>query len=337
MSGAQTIEGVGVAEPEHSVFDVAIMATDDNGNGVSGTPLEGLSYSGDRRWSSGVKFSPEGCHCAFGWPTSNDCAHVVDDCATQYASWPVGANNELQQPAEVVALAANGKEDPCDVCASVQFKPFTIYYPEGCIDNVPQGVDYEARARRALAAYEAHQINRELSTGALSGNPSLWSAARTINTVALPAFDLLKAFAAQAEQHGGPGELVVHSPSWTAGSFTRDRLAFFVGDDAPNGRPGWRTPHGFNLNLYSGLSGGNAVEVDVTPNLTDPWAYLTGRIWVAKGPIRFAEDDDRRHHRAVTPHELIQQSAGEKVTAERELMVFFNPCLAWAAQIDAAV
>lgn len=346
MSGAQAIEGVGVAQPEHSIFDIAVMCTDENGNGLSGTPLEGLSYSNnvdnptDRRWSSGVKFSPEGCTCPSVWPRTGDCDLSIASCAETYSSWPVAAGAQTIPP-EVAAVSVNGKEDPCDVCSSVVFNPFTIYYPEGCLDNIPQGVDYEARARRALEAYEAAQINRELATGFSSGNPSLWSTARDIVTgVPLPAFDLLKAFAGQAEKHGGPGELIVHSPSWTAGSFTRDRLAFFVGEDgAPNGRAGWRTPHGFMLNTYSGLTGTDALVAPAAfePNLTDPWAYLTGRVWVAKGPIRFAEDSDRRHHRVTTPGELVQQAAGEKVTAERELLVFFNPCLSWGAPLDASI
>jgi len=214
----------------------------------------------------------------------------------------------------------------------------TLYYPEGCLDNVPNGVDYEARATRALEAYEASAINRELATGALTGNPSLWSTANIIPSVALPAFDALKAFAAQAETHGGPGELVVHSPSWTAGSYTRERLAFFANDPA-NERPGWRTPHGFNMNMYSGLTGTDGLVTSLpAPNLIDPWVYMTGRIWVGKGPIRFAQDDSSfRHHKAATVGELVQAAAGTTVTAERELLVFFNPCLSWGLQLDASI
>jgi len=208
-NGATSIEGIGIDPPSHSLLDTARLVTSQAGVGLEGTPLSGLGYASGRRWSSGVTFSPNGCGRGCVWARSEDCADRIEGCAANYSSWPTsvdGAGNTIQEPpAEVITLNENGKADICPRC-QVTFYPFTIYYPDGCTDDVPDGFDYDASATEALDAFTSFHIERELATGFVTGNPSLWSTDKpVIQTTPGSARHALKGLAAKVASAGGPG------------------------------------------------------------------------------------------------------------------------------------
>ena len=315
MTAATTISGIGAEPSAHSILNIAEIVTDQRGNGLTGTPFEGLSFSGDRRWGSGVRFRPTASGCAHMWPRDADC-DVPDDSCTSL-SWPV-VDGQVIRPDEQNLARMAGKHDSCDECVTT-FMPMTIYYPEGCNDNTPTGEDYFARAREGLSVYEATMIARELATGWATGNPSLWSASRPITQSSpLNAKRLMSAFAAQAEKHCAPGGLKVHSPSWTAGEWASRELITFE-----DGR--WITPYmGIEMHFGPGLTGTDEmVGPDFDPNLIDPWAFMTSNVYVALSPIQRTEDDG-----AGNP------GVGEWVAAERQVLVMFNPSIVWRGQLD---
>ena len=345
MSGAQPIDGVAL-QPGFAPLLDDILVTDQNGNGLDGTPFEGLSFEGARRWSSGVQFSGQ-CGKAHVWPRDISCDPVSDVIP---GAGP-GTNRSYDAnsvPAEVLA-AGLCKEDPC-VEATEEFFPGTIYYSEGCRDEIPTGFDLEGNAEAGLSRYEASRIMHELATGFGTGNPSLWSSASYIDQAAsgpLGSKALIRALAAQVETEGGPGGLFMHVPSWVTGNFT-DTNQIHGSFDA-DGRPQslW-TPQGWRVNPGPGLTGTAAdpAVADSTgivspngwsPNLVDPYVYLTSGLWLALGPVNVYSADDRKNLVDVSqdPETSCTGFGGDFAVAERQFIIFFNPCLVWGAQMDA--
>jgi len=334
MSGKTSVKSFPVEAPARSIFDAAVVATTEMGVGLADTPFAGLGYTD---WARGVTGRMEGAGGGNIWP-SLECLTETVGCAVSEASWPVSDITDLlEPPVEVVEETLGGKAEIAVGCNS-EFRPVTVYYPDGCIENVPDGVDYAERAGRAVGAFDAHAASFELSSGFGTGNPSLWSTAGFLGGP-FNARDLLAELAMDVDRVGSPGGLVLHVPSWALSEFVRlDLIAF--NREANH----WETPLGWRVNPGPGLTGGTALiaPADYAPAV-DPFIYLTAGLWIAKGPVTFAEADGGGESYFNGRAGLdIQGSdtqagtgrSGTRATAERQLLVTFNTNFVWSAQLD---
>lgn len=332
MSGKTSVRSFPVEPPVRSIFDAAVVSTTEQGVGLSGTPFAGLNYTD---WARGVTGRMEGAGGGKIWP-SLDCITDILGCAAGEASWPI-ASDQLAAPAEVVNETLGGKAEISIGCNS-EFRPVTVYYPDGCVENVPDGIDYAERAGRALASFDAHAAGFELSSGFGTGNPTLWSTATAIGGGPHNARDLLAEMAMAVEVAGSPGGLVLHVPSWALNEFKRfDLIDFNVEGNH------WETALGWRVNPGPGLTGGSALIAPAAyAPAADPNVYLTAGLWIAKGPIRFAEADGagetyfNRNTLDIQGDDTQAGAprAGTRATAERQLLVAFNTNFVWSGQLD---
>jgi len=120
-----------------------------------------------------------------------------------------------------------------------------------------------------------------------------------------------------------------------AGDFTESSQAFFTESIGDSG--GWISPHGFWFNFGMGLTGRDQIDDHVVgPEVAEPVIFATPRPYIALGPLRNAEES-QRHSRAVTVGDVTAQQHGTRVTKEREVLVFFNPCHVFSAIVDGAI
>ena len=131
----------------------------------------------------------------------------------------------------------------------------------------------------------------------------------------------------------------MHTPSWAVGDFACDNLLFGDLDDEFGYLRRMWTPQGMRLNPGPGLTGTDELvsPKEFEPNLVDPFVFMTAGFNVALGPVTATQSDNRANkldptRAADDPNACIFN--GDLAIAERQFIVFFNPCLVWGARMD---
>lgn len=243
-------------------------------------------------WSheSGLEYVPEGCGPASRW---------------DYCDPEVTTKQDSVFPDEV------------------QFKPFVIYYPEGCSILSMQSPEYMGRARRGLTAHESHALAFELAHGTL--NISLQSEAVDSSSSPINAIpETLAGLIEDMQACGYDGDVWFHAPGKLLPLFLQQNLleerngVFYVGN------------HIVIFDAGTGNIGpDNAIDEDlagVEPPAGSAWIYASGPVEVALGEVR--ELDAPQAGFAACRNDVY-------VVAERPALVRFDNCCVFAALASA--
>lgn len=211
-------------------------------------------------------------------------------------------------------------EDPSKVDPVVpeplQFRPFVIYYPEGCSPLSISPEDWETRAQHGLTAHESAALALELTISEGAVNPSLTSTAVDVSPVTpnrIP--QTLLGLIHSMTDCGYHGDITFIAPAWALPIFLQENL----------------------LTLSNGVYkvGHHTVIFDAGfPNFppllgADP---TDGQVWIyAVGPIEYALGEVVSYGVAESKKGASARMNSVYVIAERPAIVRFDTCCVFAA------
>lgn len=209
--------------------------------------------------------------------------------------------------------------------AAREHLPFIVDAYDACSTFGFVAAEYEARARRALAAREGKAVEKEFWTGTLfSSNPHLASGGSVTTLAAGAAQGLRRALAlleqAAADQNAGRGMIHVRPKV----------MSLWAGlDMVVRGSGGkWETPNGHLVVAGAGYTG--SAPDGTAPTATQEWGYVTDPVEVHRGPVEvFAP--------GINGATVDRQSNEVTVSAQRLYSVMFNGCALSAVKIDTTV
>lgn len=202
----------------------------------------------------------------------------------------------------------------------LQFRPFVIYYPEGCsvLSILPE--EWETRALNGLTAHQSSAIALELNSSYGSVNPDLLSAATDISPVDLNGIpQTILGLIREMVRCGYTGDITFHAPSWTLPIFLNDTQLTLANGVYKLGNHTVIFDAGYTNQIPDDVNPLNPVEEDAAA-----WIYATTPIEYALGAVKtFGVAESRKGA-------LARQNTAY-VIAEQPALVRFDTCCVFAA------
>lgn len=211
------------------------------------------------------------------------------------------------------------KSDP--VVPAVQtFKPFVIYYPEGCGTLAIRPAGWEARSVNGLAAQESSALALELNSSYNGVNPDLLSTAVDVspaspNEVPQTILGLIHAMVAC----GYSGDITFHAPAWALPSFLTNTELTLTNGVYKLGHHTVVFDAGYTNQAPTDADPLNTVASDA-----DVWIYATT-------PVEYAFAEVRTYGVAESMKGDMARQNTVYVVAERPAIVRFDSCCVFAA------
>lgn len=204
------------------------------------------------------------------------------------------------------------------------YTPFPVFAYDTCSTFGFEAAEYEARARRALAARESKAVEREFWAGTLfSANPHL-AAGGTVETLVAGAAQGLRrslALLSQAAADHNAGQAMIHVRPKVAELWFGLDMIGLVGGKLVTGNGHIVVPGAGYL--------GSAPD-GTAPTATQEWGYVTDRVEVHRGPVAvFAP--------GVNGMSVDRTVNTVTLTAQRMYAPVFNGCTLSAVKIDTTV
>lgn len=263
----------------------------------------------DGEWLNGMAYLPEGC----------------DEPELPY--WwacPEGEAGHTPQAYQSDESMTVGKAIP-DGESVVRFRPFDIWHGVACTVLQFRAEDWQARARRALAAVQSTLIERELVTGAIAtaaGFPNDYlAAAPTVLGTFSPETAL-----AELEQAGASRPSMIHAPPRIVSQWLSRGLV---------------APFASGRQLVTGL-GTVVVPGSGYPagNSTSASAYVTGLVRVWLGPVKVLTTESAGNvqdadYDAAGPRERTGGIVNDLVVrVERAVAYTYDPCFVGVVAVE---
>ncbi len=202
----------------------------------------------------------------------------------------------------------------------VQFRPFVIYYPEGCGTLALRPTDWEARAVAGLTAQESAALALELNSSYNGINPDLLSTAENVSPIdpnAIPQtiFGLIHSMV----DCGYSGDITFHVPAWALPSFLKDTELTLVNGVYKLGHHTVIFDAG-----YTNQAPDSAFIDNIVASDSDVWIYATT-------PVEYAFDEVRTYGTEESMKGNMARQNASYVVAERPAIVRFDTCCVFAA------
>lgn len=216
----------------------------------------------------------------------------------------------------------DGHPDKVDavVADALQFRPFVIYYPDGCGTLAIRPEEWEQRAIRGLSSSESSALALELNSSYQGVNPDLLNTAVDISPVIpnqIP--QTILGLIHSMVDCGYSGDITFHAPAWTLPIFLEDTQVILVNGVYKLGHHTVIFDAGYTNQNPTIIDEGNAVASDGTA-----WIYATTPVEYAFAEVlAYGVDESKKGNSA-------RQNA-TYVVAERAAIVRFDTCCVFAA------